>query len=167
MQVVGAVAHELLMWRETEAARLDRPPFRVVDDERLAQLARVQPTTEEALLNAGLGVRQVERWGKEILRSVKRGRERPPIRRAPSPSPGRPYLRRLERLKQWRKKAAAEMGVQSDVVLPRSLLLALAERGSEGLQVVMSSSPWRWQRFGEQLAHVVGTPAPHHLKTAA
>lgn len=162
-----AVAHELLMWRETVAARLDRPPFRVLVDERLVELARVQPATAEALQSAGLGVRQVERWGRDILRAVARGRERSPIKRASSPSPGRPYLRRLERLKQWRKKAAAEMGVESDVVLPRPLLLALAEGGPDALQAVMSSSPWRWRRFGEQIAHVVGAGAPHHLKVTA
>jgi ribonuclease D len=162
-----AVAQELLMWREAVAARLDRPPFRVLDDTTLAELARVQPATAEALRSAGLGTRQIERWGKEILRAVARGTERPPVKRAASPSPGRPYLRRLERLKQWRKKSATEMGVESDVVLPRSLLLALAEGGPEALQTVMSSSPWRWQRFGEQIAHVIGAEAPEHLKVSA
>jgi ribonuclease D len=162
-----AVARELLMWREKVAGRLDRPPFRVLDDDRVAGLARVQPATVEALHDAGLGVRQIERWGKDVLGAVARGLERPPIKRAPSPSPGRPYLRRLDRLKKWRKKAASEMGVESDVVLPRSLLLALAERGPEALPEVMRLSPWRWQRFGEQIAHVVGTGVPHRLPVSA
>ncbi|MFN2119709.1 MAG: ribonuclease D [Anaerolineales bacterium] len=162
-----AVAHELLMWRETVAARLDRPPFRVLHDDKLAELARSQPATIEALHDAGLGVRQIERWGKDILRAVAEGRERAPVKRAPSASPGRPYLRRLERLKKWRKKTAAEMGVESDVVLPRPLLLALAERGPEALQAVMASSPWRWRRFGEQIAQVVGAGTPHHLTVSA
>jgi ribonuclease D len=161
-----AVARELLMWRESVAARLDRPPFRVVDDDQLAELARVQPTTTEALHTAGLGVRQIERWGREMLLAVSRGCERPPVKRAPSPSPGRPYLRRLERLKQWRKKTAAALGVESDVVLPRSLLLALAEGGPEALKEVMSSSPWRWRRFGEEIAGLVGAATSHPLSVS-
>ena len=65
------------------------------------------------------------------------------------------------------RRRAAEMGVESDVVLPRSLLLALAEGGPDGLQAVMKSSPWRWQRFGQQIARVVGAGAPQHLKVTA
>ena len=47
--------------------------------------------------------------------------------------PSADYLKRLDELKDWRKKAAAGMEVESDVVLPRSLLLALADGGIERL----------------------------------
>ncbi len=44
-------------------------------------------------------------------------------------------LRRLEALKAWRKKMAEQMGVESDIILPRPYLLSLAERGGRDLRV--------------------------------
>jgi ribonuclease D len=162
-----AVARELLKWRDKVAARLDRPPFRVLDDERLAELSRSQPGTSAELEGAGLGARQIERWGRDILRAVARGCEGHPIKPRRQSSPGRPYLRRLEHLKQWRKQTAAQMGVESDVVLPRPLLLALAEGGATALDSVKENSPWRWRRFGEEIAGVVGAAASYRVSVSA
>jgi ribonuclease D len=70
-------------------------------------------------------------------------------------------LRRLEKLKEWRKKAAAGMDVESDVVLPRGLLLALADRGAQDVGAIMRSSPWRLRRFGDQISAVLqAVPSP-------
>jgi ribonuclease D len=74
----------------------------------------------------------------------------------PPAHPDEGYLKRLDKLKNWRKKAAAEMKVESDIVLPRSLLLALAESGPAEMDAVMRSSPWRLEHFGPQILHVLG-----------
>ena len=62
----------------------------------------------------------------------------------------------LDRLKSWRKKIAAEMDVELDIVLPRPLLLALAERGPQEVGRVMECSPWRLEHFGVQIVNVLG-----------
>jgi ribonuclease D len=154
------IVKELLEWRETVAAELDRPPFKVVDDDRLVEIARAKPSTLDELAEAGFGSRQVERWGREVLQVVAAGLTAPLVHRAKGSSPNGVYLKRLDKLKAWRKKRAADMDVESDVVLPRTLLLALAESGPTGAEVIMRGSPWRWQHFGAEIAEVLRLATP-------
>jgi ribonuclease D len=149
------ILKELLDWRERLAARMDRPPFKVMNDERLISLARAQPVDADGLHAAGLTERQVQQWGHELLDAVASGLAQPVIARARQNKPSGEYLKRLDDLKEWRKKVAAGMQVESDVVLPRGLLLALAEGGAKQMQAVMSPSPWRLRRFGDELAGIL------------
>ncbi|MBI3738386.1 MAG: HRDC domain-containing protein [Chloroflexi bacterium] len=150
------VLSELVAFREQMAARLDRPPFKVLDDDRLIAIAKGAPSTLDDLMGIGLTSRQVQYWGQPILDAVGRGAENPLVERISPKRPDDAYLKRLNKLKDWRKKAAAEMDVESDVVLPRPLLLALAERGREGYKEIMKCSPWRAERFGLQILKVLG-----------
>ncbi len=150
-----AVLRELVSCRDGIAARLDRPPFKVLDDERLVEVARAQPTTTTQLAELGLGARQINHWGAEVLAAVLRGSAAPVIEPARQKNPDGAYIRRLDKLKAWRKKTAAGMDVESDIVLPRSILTALAEDGSNDVESIMRASPWRFQHFGEQIAKVL------------
>lgn len=155
------ILKELLEWREGIAARLDRPPFKVVSEEHLIAIAHAQPREREELAALGLGERQTRQWGSDLLGAVARGLRNPLVHKARPASPTAAYLRRLEKLKEWRKKAAAGMDVESDVVLPRGLLLALADRGAQDVGAIMRSSPWRLRRFGDQISAVLqAVPSP-------
>jgi ribonuclease D len=149
------VLRELLACREDIAQRLDRPLFKVLDDEQLIEIARAGPSTLEELAETGLSSRQMEYWGPEVLDAVRRGMENNLVARKRPPAPDAAYLRRLDKLKEWRKKAAAAMEVESDVVLPRSLLLALVEDPSGDVTTIMQPSPWRLQQFGDQISQVL------------
>jgi ribonuclease D len=149
------ILKELLDWREATAARLNRPPFKVMTDERLIGLTRSRPLESAGLRAAGMTERQVQQWGDELLNALRRGLSKPVVSRSRPPTPNAAYLKRLEELKEWRKKVAAGMEVESDVVLPRGLLLALAEGGASQLHAVMSPSPWRLNRFGEEIAAIL------------
>jgi ribonuclease D len=151
------VLKELFSCREEIAARLDRPSFKVLDDEQLVEIAKAEPATLEELKSAGLTTRQLEYWGNRIIDAVARGLESPLLQKTPPRAPTGAYLKRLERLKAWRRKVAAGMDVESDVVLPRSLLLTLAEYGSTDLSSVMGASPWRLRHFGEQISEILQT----------
>jgi len=149
------VLNELLGLREQLAASLDRPPFKIIEDHRLIEIAKTRPTRLEEL-EPELTSRQSQSWGQAILNAVRRGIANPLVKQ-PAPEPAAAeFLKRLERLKNWRKKAAAEMNVESDVILPRPLLTELAEGGPRAVEKVMARSPWRWQRFGPQLIQVMG-----------
>lgn len=150
------ILKELVLLRERLAERLDRPPFKVMVDEKLLAIARAKPSTLEELAAIGLTTKQVDYWGKSVLEAVKRGAENPLVKREPVQRPNDAYLKRLDKLKAWRKKVADEMDVESDVVLPRQLLLALAERGPEDLKSVMKNSPWRLEKFGSQIVKTLG-----------
>jgi ribonuclease D len=147
---------ELCEARENIAERLDRPPFKVMDDDVLIAIARGAPSTREELLGLGLSERQVGRWSAEMLAAVARGVNAPPVRRPRLERPDDAVLVRLEKLKSWRKKVAQKMGVESDIVLPRPFLFSLAERGPRELKSVMAASPWRLEQFGPQILDILG-----------
>ena len=153
------VLRELIACRDGIASRLDRPPFKVLDDDRMIEIARAQPGTSAELADLGLGARQVNQWGGDILESVRVGSVASLVERVQNKHPNGAYLKRLDKLKTWRKKAAAEMDVESDVVLPRDLLLALAEAGAKEMQSIMQVSPWRLQHFGDQISQVLQSVA--------
>ena len=149
------ILKELLDWRELTAERLDRPPFKVMGDDKLIEIARLRPADQTQLSAAGLSEKQMGQWGDHLLEAVARGLSRPPVQRRRSSLPDPAYMKRLELLKEWRKKAAAVMDVESDVVLPRGLLLELADRGAQDVNAIMHASPWRKNRFGEQISAVL------------
>ncbi len=153
------ILNELCVWRETIAEKLNRPLYKVLTDEMLIALARENPAEEVDLAGIGLSQRQIHLWGAELLTSIKRGFNAPLIKRKEVIRPEEPVLARLERLKTWRKKAAREMGVESDIVLPRPYLFTLAQghpRDGAGLAALMSESPWRVRQFSDQILKVLG-----------
>jgi ribonuclease D len=149
------ILKELLDWRELAAERLDRPPFKVMGDDKLIEIARLRPGLPTELDAAGLSEKQMEQWGDQLLEAVARGLSNPLVQRKRSNIPDPAYLKRLELLKDWRKKAAAVMDVESDVVLPRGMLLELADRGAQDVNAILRASPWRLGRFGEQISAVL------------
>jgi ribonuclease D len=102
--------------------------------------------------------RQVKRHGHKLLHTVERGLAAEPIYPPRAPRPSEDYLERMEALRRWRKRTAQNMGVKSDIVLPRDLLNSLAENNpgdSEELKTILSEVPWRYNRFGEQILEVL------------
>lgn len=150
------ILRELTMVREMIAAKLDRPPFKVMGDDQLVAIARAVPKTKKELAATGLSERQVGRWGVEVLSAVGRGGAAPLVKRKQAQRPEEAVLRRLEALKEWRKKVAAGMGVESDIVLPRPYLFSLAENGGSDLKSILASSPSRLEQYGEQILKVIG-----------
>lgn len=152
------VLNELILEREAIAARLDRPVFKVVQNDVLFELARALPRTPGDLYRAGLSHKQTERFGREFLEAVKRGLSAPLVRLYRVPRPSRAFLRRLEVLREWRKQRAAEMHVESDVVLPRRFLHALARSGprtASELEAILKLAPWRLEHFGQEILTVL------------
>jgi superfamily II DNA helicase RecQ len=70
----------------------------------------------------------------------------------------------METLRQWRKVTAAELGVPSDVVLPRDVLNRIAGSGPTNmpeLAGLMHDVPYRFNRFGEQILNEIDK-GDHH-----
>jgi ribonuclease D len=156
----AAVLDALCQYRERVAQRRNQPLFKVLPDGGLLGVAQVCPEDVEGLRRVeGLGRRLVEQHAEGLLAAVRAGLEGPPMAMPPaSRRPEEVYLRRLEALKEWRKEMGRKLGVESDVVLPRDLLLGLAERWpltADGLGEVLEDVPWRRERFGGALLRVV------------
>ena len=117
---------ELCHRRDGIAEKLDRPPFKVIDDNLLLAIARNSPEKEIDLAGIGLSPRQIRLWGGEILEAFKRGAEAPLMKQDRPKRPDDAVLKRLDRLKTWRKKIAQELKVESDIVLPKTYMTLFA-----------------------------------------
>jgi ribonuclease D len=153
------VLSELCISRDRIAERMNRPVFKVISDTLLLDIARNLPEKDVDLAALGLSSKQIRLWGSEILEAVKRGTVARVVEREQAKRPSDKTLKRLERLKNWRKKVAQEMGVESDIVLPKIYLNTLAEnppRSLQDLESMMRDSPTRFSRYGEQIFRLVG-----------
>jgi len=155
-----AVLRELYIWRDWEARRRDRPPFKVLNDRMLVELARARPRRPEELLGiGGLKPYHVRRYGRRILRAIRRG-EQAHLPQPPSPPPrhSKAEVDRFEALRAWRRQVAAKRGVDPDVVLSNAALWALAEqnpRSFEALRQIEELGLWKRRVYGEAVLKVL------------
>jgi len=146
------VLEELCRFRDAVARRLDRPLFKVMGADSLLAIAKAKPANAGELEKMeGLSTRIVQRYREGLLTAVRDGLAKPPSLLERRKRPSQAYTDRLESLKSWRKKAAREMGVQSDIILPRDILEDIAKRTPQDfaeLREIMAEVPWRLERFG-------------------
>jgi ribonuclease D len=152
------LAH-LCKWRDIEAEKLNRPVYKVVMDDTLVMVSKNLPQHKVDLSAMGLSERQIHLWGDGILSAVRRGVSASPVERKQVETKNDAFLRRLEKLKVWRKKIGLEMGVESDVILPKPYLSAIAEnppKDIEELMSIMKETPSRVEKYGVQILKMLG-----------
>jgi len=157
-----SILNELCVCREEIAEQLDRPVFKVISDELLLSMAQTMPDSAKGLEEAGLTKLQIDKFGSKFLKSIRTGRNAQSVVRTRSKRLNDTTLARLEKLKEWRKKEAAGMKVESDIILPKPMLYAIAEQGPrdmEKLNNLMAESPWRFQHYGESILKALESKA--------
>jgi ribonuclease D len=151
----NAVLLELHIYRDQVARQQDRPLFKVFGDKTLLAIAEACPSDLSGLgMLPGMTERVVRRHGAQLLQAVRRGLQAAPVTRQRQPRPDEKLLQRLDALREWRKQAAKEMRVESDVVLPRDVMMEIVRCNptrAEALAGVMADTPWRLARFGGQI----------------
>jgi len=153
------ILSELCVCRDVIAEQMDRPSFKVIADSVLLDIAKSLPEKDVDLVAAGLSPRQIRMWGSDLLMAIKRGLNAPLVSREQAKRPNDAVVRRLEKLKVWRKKLAAEIKVESDIILPKIYLNILAEnppKDIKELESVMCESPTRFDRYGIQIYSLIG-----------
>lgn len=160
-----AVLRELYLWRDQTAARQDVPPFKVLGDSALLALAQVMPNSNSELFRMReIPASLVRRYGSELLKAIDVGFEAPLPHRPERPRPVAPEVQaRFDALHTWRKQRAAERGVESDIILSKESMWALARNPPtrlDDLAEVPGLGPFRRDTYGEQLLHVVATAQP-------
>ncbi len=163
-----AVLRALYLLRDARARDIDRPPFKVLSDLFLAEVARRLPKTPEQLVAIpGASPSQVKRLEKELLAAVESGLTAPP---PPKPHPGQrkggpPWKRgsfqldpeiegRYERLRAWRKQRAEARKVEVQVIAPNAVLLAVAKaapQSMEQLSAVEGMDRFRIENYGPEI----------------
>ena len=159
-----AVLRQLYLWRDEQARELDRPPFKVLRDDRLVDLSQRQPTSVADLL---LNPRQTAQFGTAILAAIAAGRAaptpQPPAR--PTNGNGRPtpeMLARFDGLRAWRLRRATERGVDADLILTNDALMAIARAAPatiDALAALGVMGRWKLEEYGPDVLQALGPGA--------
>jgi ribonuclease D len=151
--------YSLFEWRDRVARRLDLPPFKVLGNRPMLELATAPVEDGSAMAKLpGLGPRFARRWGREVARVLAKPRRAP--RRRPSerdPGLSAAVLRRAKRLAELRDEAAAELAIQPGLLCPRALILELAaNRPGVGELGRCGLVGWRRKVLGEAFVEALG-----------
>jgi ribonuclease D len=155
------ILQELVDYRDSEARAINHPPFKVLSNEVLVVSAATCPKDLVALAEiTRMNPQMIRRYGDGILRAIQRGQTRPIIHREATCRKDEAFINRLDTLRRWRKETALKTHVESDVILPREIMVSIAEKVPENLGALnqlMASVPWRFEHFGpsilETLSH--------------
>ena len=155
-----AILRELSLMRDARARELDRPPFKVLGNRTLLEIAEKKPR-KLADLGTIKGITDLllRRIGRNVMAAVRAGRkeEHGPIPKlAPS---GRKRMdrgceRRLAALKRWRTRRSGELEMDPGVLCPNSTLEAIAWRDPDGapdLDEVPEVKGWFGKEFGAEV----------------
>jgi ribonuclease D len=142
--------------RETLAKEQDLPPFKIMSDQALVEIAQTQPKfIKELDLLPSLSQGQVKRYGKRIMKAVEHWRKKPgKVEKRRFTRMDDEAVQRREILGDWRKQVGLEQGVSSNVILPKDLLVSIAAAPLQDLQDLeraMQSSPTRFNQYGREI----------------
>lgn len=152
-----AVLRRLYVWRDELARSLDKPPFRVMPDMALVEVARARPGDADALSRVkGMPRPIVRRSARQLLRVITDAAsdEPPKPPRAVDTKLPRAVSDRYDALRAWRKAKAAELGVEPDIVIGKGTLLAIAHAAPTTLDHLASIAEldaWERDRYGAEL----------------
>lgn len=156
-----AILRELFIVRDKIARKLDRPPFKVMDDTALVRLAKEQPRTDEELQKVkGLGPKLLQHNAQHILKAIQEGLVSVPPQYQPNHHhrPDEDTLTRYEALRQWRNSLATERGVEPDVIIGNNTLMDIARRNPRSLGTLTRMGVlgnWQFEMYARSLLDVL------------
>ncbi len=136
----AAVLRELWRWRESEAERADRPPFHILQNEKLLHSAQSfinghEPQIRHFSPRRRSTFRAAAQKGLDLPES-----ELPVMRRRGGTRPTAAMVRRTEELKQRRDRAAGELKLEPSILAPRNVLEAIASDEQRAATMLV---PWQ------------------------
>jgi ribonuclease D len=151
-----AVVRALYDWRDALARNADRPPFKIIGNDALLEIAREKPKSREELAKLKtVSSYHRGRYGNDILRTVREAMALPEDE-LPEKVESKPWLRdkvleaRVNRLKHVRDAVAAELKVDGSVLAPRHVLTAIATTGDVDQAPAMRE--WQKRLLAEKFA---------------
>ncbi len=159
-----ATLEELLQWRDKEARRRDCPPFKVVGNKGLIEVARNAPRSLKGLVAVeGIFPRLVDRYGKKMLEAVHTALELPADQlpsypRTPRRDKDPNADRLLTLLKGWRRQVAAELAIDPGVLINNALLEAVSRKAPDSsaqLEDLPLMKNWQRQVLGEGIIQAI------------
>jgi ribonuclease D len=141
----SAIFRELWKWRDDEARRADKPVFHICHTELLVQAAVDLDAGRRVEIRHLRGPRE-----RKFFEAGERGfatpsSEWPKFERKVRLRPTKPQLARLDELKAYRDKTAAELKLDPSLIAPKATLEGLAFRPEETLAKLL---PWQRELLG-------------------
>jgi ribonuclease D len=162
-----AVLRALYLLRDRYARELDVPPFKVLNNSILLDLAEHPPRSpHEMFKRPGISFRVARRFGGEILRTIERAHTDDPATlvlpaRNAGKAPSHEAKVRLEELRRWRRAKGEELQLHVGVIFPGILLEALAASPPSDM-AALESLPgmrhWRAREFGQDILRIIHHP---------
>jgi ribonuclease D len=155
-----AVLEALLKFREAQARKSDLPPFKVLGNESLLELATQKPLfLEELETGKILSRKQIDRHGAHLLREIHRAMAIPDENLPAYPREKRPDLpsaarKREKALKTWRDLRAKNLGIEPGILLNNALIRDLALKDPQSmreLEGIPGLKKWRQEHFGAEI----------------
>ncbi|MBK7949539.1 MAG: ribonuclease D [Deltaproteobacteria bacterium] len=170
--VALAVLRELYLLRDQRSREIDRPPFKVLGNRTLLEIAREKISDLDSLAEIkGITDLILKRLGKDMVAAVKKGLRKPhgPIPRldtAVRRRMDRPTEKRLAALKEWRGPRAQSLALDPGVLCPNAALEAIAWASpatADEMKSIVELKGWFVREFGEEIVGVLAT----HAESAA
>ena len=146
------VVRVLYDWRDQLARKADRPPFKVMGNEAIVEIAKERPMSPRELTAIKAVSRyHSDRYGRDLVQIVKRVVELPESE-LPEKSEPKAWIRdkaienRIERLKKVRDRFAKELKIDGSVLAPRHVLAVIATTGNLDVPAMRE---WQKKLMGE------------------
>lgn len=149
-----AIVREIYNWRDQIARKADRPPFKVIGNEAIVEIAKTRPVAQRDLAQLGAVSRyHAERFGRELVKIVGRAMAIPEAE-LPERNEPKPWIRdkaleaRIDRLKKVRDRVAKDLVIDPSVLAPRHVLSAIATGGTLDVPAMRD---WQKRLLGDAL----------------
>lgn len=159
-----AVLRELFLLRDQRAREIDRPPFKVLGNRTLLEIARAQTADLDSLAEIkGITDLILKRMGKDLVAAVKKGLRKP---HGPIPKLDTAVRRRMDRrtekrlgaLKDWRGPRAEALKLDPGVLCPNAALEAIAwadPRNAKDMKGLPELKDWFVREFADEIIGVL------------
>lgn len=162
-----SILSEMYLLRDRLAKEANVPPFRVLGNEQLLNVAKRRPRNLRDLKHIrGFTDRVLRKIGPDVIEAVKFGtenRDNIPKRAPRKPRPPEEQVAIEEGLRQWRRGVCEELDVPSVVVLPNHVIERVArERPTNRTELadIEGLGEKRLDRYGEDILAIVEDPPP-------
>ncbi len=155
-----AILREFYILRDELAQSVDRPSNQLISNKALLQLVKSPPRSVKQLYDVrGLPAWLIRQSGDEFIQAVRHGKASRVDYVAPEQEIiPKKVVDRYSALHSWRRETAQARGVESDVIISKDALWAIARRKpatSAELKGIRGLGPWRQKTYGAALLAAV------------
>jgi len=163
-----AVLEALLQFRHELARKQDRPPFKILGNIPLMEMAQKKPVNESELKSVGrLSARQLKSLGRPLLQRISEALSLPEEALPSYPhKPRSAYdpkvARRIRALREWRVQRSKRLGVDSALTLSNAQIRSLVDAPPQDLgdfQRIGELRNWQKRLFGNEICSLLDTVA--------